>query len=175
VDKCCRLLTSHNVVTVRGNHDRWFLTGLARELPDATLPASVSAESRGVLERLPPMVEIETISGRALLCHGLGPNDMAKVTPDDFGYALDANDDLQKLIRNSPYRWILNGHSHRQMIRDFNGLTIVNAGTLRRADSPCFFELDFETSVALLFEVDSSGRIGTSPRRMRLPASPTPI
>ena len=30
----------------------------------------------------------DTIKGLALLCHGIGPNDMAKVGPDDFGYAL---------------------------------------------------------------------------------------
>ncbi len=175
VDKCCHLLRARNVATVRGNHDRWLLAGTGRDLPEATPAEAVSSESRRLLEGLPEKLELETIRGRALLCHGLGTNDMAKVNPDDFGYALEANDDLQKLLRGRLYRWILNGHSHRRMVREFQGVTVVNAGSIQRHLSPCLFELDFESSVAWLFEVDATGRIGLDAARIPLHEYPPPI
>ena len=122
-----------------------------------------------MLADLPEMVEFKTVQGLALLCHGLGPNDMAKVGPDDFGYALDSNDDLQNLIRGGSYRWILNGHSHRRMVRDFGGVTLINAGTLMRHHEPCFLELDFEAASVSVFLFDRSGRIETSPQEIPLP------
>jgi predicted phosphodiesterase len=169
VDRCCALLAAHRVVAVRGNHDRWLVAGTARNLPDATPVDHVAAESRRMLADLPEMVELKTVQGLALLCHGLGPNDMAKVGPHDFGYALDANDDLQNLIRGGAYRWILNGHSHRRMVRAFGGVTLINAGTLWRLHDPCFLELDFETGSGLVFLFDESGRLDTSPKEISLP------
>src|SRR5262249_24977353 len=141
---------------------RWLLAGTARDLPDATPADSVSAESRRMLAQLPEMVEIETVQGRALLCHGLRPNDMATVGPDDFGYALDAHDELQDLVGSDAYGWVLNGHSHRRMVRHFGGTTLINAGTLVRHREPCFLELDFEAASALVFLFDPVGRIEAS-------------
>jgi len=161
VDRCCRLLEEHRVVVVRGNHDRWLLAGTSRGLPLATPSTAVTAASRRMLGDLPEMVELETVSGRALLCHGLGPNDMGKVGPDDEGYALDSNDDLQRLI-GSGYRWILNGHSHRPMVRHFGALTLINAGTLLRHHQPGFLELDFERQSGLRYTFDAAGAIDLS-------------
>lgn len=168
VDECCKLLALHNVVTVCGNHDRWLLAGIARDLPDATPLDDVSEDSRAFLERLPPMVEIATASGTALLCHGLGPNDMAKVGPDDFGYALATNDDLQQLLQSRYFRWVINGHSHCRMVRSFPGVTIINAGTLKPEHSPCFLEVDFAQAVVLVFEFRPDGSIAPVPKSIAL-------
>ena len=168
VDECCKLLQDHRVVAVCGNHDRWLLAGTARELRDATLPADVSEASRAYLARLPRMVEISTAKGTALLCHGLGPNDMAKVGPDDFGYALDTNDDLQNLLRNGYFRWVINGHTHRRMVRAFPGLTIINAGTLIPEHSPCFLEIDFERELVSVFEFQPDGAVAPIPTSVPL-------
>lgn len=157
LDACCDLLAANGVVAVRGNHDRWLLAGTARELTDATPVGSISERTRAFLEKLPRMVEIRTIAGVALLCHGLGPNDMAKVRPDDYGYALESNDDLQNLIRGGSFRWVINGHSHRYMVRAFPGVSIINAGTLHRDYSPCFVEIDFRRSVVSFFGFDAGG------------------
>ena len=152
VDRCCELLARHRVLVVRGNHDRWLVKGQARDLPQATRAETLTAETLDLLRQLPEMVELETVAGTALLCHGLGPNDMAKVTPDDFGYALESNDELQDLLRGGRYRWVLNGHSHRRMVRQFGPLTIVNAGTLSRRDhEPGFLEIDFQTATAIVY------------------------
>lgn len=170
VDDCCALLEAHGVVTVAGNHDRWLLAGSARDLPDATALADVSEETRAFLARLPRMVEIATTQGLALLCHGLGPNDMAKVTPDDFGYALETNDELQKLLQNGYFRWVVNGHSHRQMVRAFPGLTIINAGTIKPGHSSCFLEVDFEQAQVLVYQfaADGSDAVESAPLRLGL-------
>jgi predicted phosphodiesterase len=168
VDRCCRLLESHRALVVRGNHERWLLAGTARQLPDATPIDQVSRESLQMLAQLPEMVEFETVRGPALLCHGLGPNDMARVLPDDAGYALDSNDDLQNLLRTGAHRWILNGHSHRRLVRRFGARTLINAGTLKRQHDPCFLELDFATCSGRIFEFDSSGFLATTAQEISL-------
>ena len=159
VDRCCALLEERRVLVVRGNHDRWLLAGQARTLPHATPVDGVSAQSRRFLTQLPEVAELETVRGRALLCHGLGANDMAKVGPDDFGYALESNDDLQSLVRIGAYRWVLNGHSHRRMVRPFGRVTIINAGTLKRDRSPCCLELDFETATGVVFSFEGEPEV----------------
>jgi predicted phosphodiesterase len=168
VDRCIELLAAHQVTCVRGNHDRWLLTGSARNLPHATPMAAVTPRLRSALERLPTIAEFDTPQGRALLCHGLGPNDMARVNPDDFGHTIESNDDLQNLIRCRCYRWVLNGHSHRRMVRHFAGLTIINAGTLTREHTPCFLEVDFKRGHVLAYEFGSKAEILTSPSELPL-------
>jgi UDP-2,3-diacylglucosamine pyrophosphatase LpxH len=68
---------------------------------------------------------------------------------------------------DADFRWVINGHSHRQMVRSFPGMTIINAGTLR-PHSPCFLELDFEQGVVLVFEFAPDGSITPVPRRLAL-------
>ncbi len=46
VGRCCDLLEEHGVVTVAGNHDRWLLAEVARDLPEATDPRTVSIRAR---------------------------------------------------------------------------------------------------------------------------------
>jgi putative phosphoesterase len=159
VDRCCALLEARRVVVVRGNHDRWFSKRTLRELPLATAPAQVASRSDDLLASLPETVDLETVAGRALLCHGIGRNDMSKVTPDDFGYAIEANADLQRLVREGTYRWVLNGHTHRRMVRHFGGLTLINAGTLAGDFDPCFLELDFAAALARVFLFRPDGQI----------------
>lgn len=168
LDACCDLLVANGVIAVRGNHDRWLLAGSARDLSDATPTDSISDRTRAFLEKLPRMVEIRTIAGLALLCHGLGPNDMAKVRPDDCGYALESNDDLQNLIRDGSFRWVINGHSHGPMVRAFPGVSIINAGTLHRDYSPCFVEIDFRRSIVSFFGFDANGVPLLTPREVVL-------
>lgn len=162
VDACCELLQAHCVTAVRGNHERWLLAEEMRDLIDATKTSEISPRTRQYLAGLPPTTELPTNRGLALLCHGLGANDMAAVRPDDFGYALETNDDLQQLLRKGRYRWIINGHSHRRMVRAFPGLTVINAGTLKPEHQPGFLEIDFERGLVFLFEFDETGNIRTT-------------
>lgn len=153
VDECCRLLRVRDVVTVRGNHDRWFLTGKNLELPHAT--ARVAPRSHRYLSALPTTVELHTARGPLLLCHGVGENDMASVKPDDVGYALESNLDLQRLVDGAAGgeapRLVVAGHSHVPMVRRLGALVLVNPGTLLRSQTPGFLQLDLATETVIVF------------------------
>ncbi len=142
VNACVNLLRQNQVRTVLGNHDAWFLKNSMRDLPDATPVDTVDLKNSQFIRDLPPEIEYDTPAGRMLLCHGLGKNNMAKVRDDDYGYALDNNFELQELIRSGQYRFVVNGHTHYRMVRDFGGLTVINAGTLLYGE-PEFLTIDF--------------------------------
>ncbi len=143
VDECCRLLRERQVRVVRGNHDRWFMSNVIRDLPLATERDAVSETNRAYLGELPPTLSFETPLGSLLLCHGLGENDMGSVRHHDEGYALATNDALHELIAG-PHALVVNGHTHHAMVRVFDGLTVINAGTLNPEQNPCFLVLDCE-------------------------------
>jgi predicted phosphodiesterase len=157
--RTAELLADHGALTVRGNHERWTLSNTMRGFPGATDPATLSARARAFLASRPATLELSSSLGPLLLCHGLGANDMAKVKPDDFGLALTSNDDLQALIHSQRYRLLVNGHSHRPMVRRFETLTIVNAGTLKRDEYPCLVVIDFARRVVDFVPFDAEGRV----------------
>jgi len=136
VDRCCELLRQNDVVAVRGNHDSWMLDGTLRSLRQATRREDLSSESLDYLKSLPSVRSVSRWLRGALLCHGLGPNDMASVLPDDFGYALEAKAELHDLIADPGVEIVLNGHTHRRMVRHFQGVTIINAGSLVSCQEP---------------------------------------
>jgi len=144
VDRCCRLLTDAGVITVQGNHDRWLFQSHRPLLPDATQRADLEPGSVQFLRSLPEMVELRTAAGLFVLCHGLPGNDMAQLRPDDTGYALESNLDLLRLLKEARYQFVINGHTHRRMVRQFSGITVVNLGTLYRKHDPCCAVMDLE-------------------------------
>jgi len=162
LNRCCKLLQNAGVDCVRGNHDNWLLAGQMRDLRNATPIEIVEPNCRVYLEGLPLVRKYQTIAGGLLLCHGLGKNDMAKVAPDDFGYAIENNADLQQLIQDDNYKFVINGHSHRRMVRSFGYLTIINAGTLRRDHDPCFLIADFQHMRVQYFDLLPDGQIQDS-------------
>jgi predicted phosphodiesterase len=144
LNRTVALLLEHRVLAVRGNHDRWLVGNQLRELPGANRLADVPPDVVAYLSALPVTREFRSPRGHVLLCHGLGTNDMAGVKPDHEGYDISSNTDLQQLISDRRYRFVLNGHTHRPMLRTFGPLSIVNAGTLLRDDERCFTYVDFE-------------------------------
>lgn len=145
------LLLEHQVLAVRGNHDRWLLGNQMRDLPGATPLGDVPPDVAAYLGALPVTREFRSPRGHVLLCHGLGTNDMAGVKPDHEGYDISSNTDLQRLISERRYRFVLNGHTHRAMLRTFGPLSIVNAGTLLRDYERSFTFVDFERGELLRF------------------------
>jgi len=143
VDKCCELLRESNAITVRGNHDRWFMEASMRNLPEATRLADVNDRSQTFIKSLSATQVLETVAGRLLLCHGLAENDMQRLTPDDYGYALQVIEELHTLIHSQEYKFIVNGHTHRRMVRQFTHLTVINVGTLYYAHEPCIALANF--------------------------------
>jgi predicted phosphodiesterase len=166
-DRCCELLREAGALTVCGNHERWLFEGAMRELPGATPLEALHASNREYLGGLPKTYELDTVSGRALLCHGLGEHDMAAVRPDDRGYALENNDTLQALIHDGRYAFVINGHTHQRMVRRVGALTVINAGTLHRDDNPCFAFVDFERERTTFFELcPGDGVVSAEERRL---------
>lgn len=149
--RSCDLLARHDVLTVRGNHDRWLVTDLAQDPSDprtrARLPGGMLAHLLKLRESTPPSVAaylsslpatraLSTARGPALLCHGLGGNDMAFVGPEEDPRAHAENMELRELQQSPDVQIVFNGHTHRRGVRHFEGLTIINAGTLARQHDP---------------------------------------
>ena len=159
VDKCCALLQKHQVSAVRGNHDNWFLSNQMRSLPEATLFAHSLPETQEYLQSLPSVREFQTKQGQLLLCHGIDKKDMGRVTPDDYGYSLEMNFELQEVVSARRYQFMVSGHTHRRMVRTFGGLTVINAGSLKQSHDPCFLTADFESGCVQFFSINASGGI----------------
>ena len=153
VDLCCEMLQAAKVWTVRGNHDRWALTGEMRSLPHATMKLAESAVE--FLRGLPDILEFETTRGPALLCHGVGDDDMAELTPHTRGYGLQAISGLRELML-SPTCYLIGGHTHQPMVRQFVGLTAINAGTLHREFEPSACLVDFVEEEVVRFAIHDS-------------------
>lgn len=145
------LMREHQVLAVRGNHDRWLLANQLRDLPYAKQLADTAPEVVSYLSALPATREFRSPRGHVLLCHGLGTNDMAGVKPDHEGYDIVSNTDLQQLITERRYRFVLNGHTHKAMLRTFGPLSIINAGTLLREAERSFSLVDFERGELLRY------------------------
>lgn len=140
VDRLVDLLKDHGVLTVRGNHDRWFLGAINRELPHAT--RSVAPATREYLEGLPATIRLPALGGDLLLCHGVGDDDMAELRPDTEGYALTCLDRLPALKEDPSLVWMVGGHTHEVMLRALPDLWVINAGAVGSARDPGFVITD---------------------------------
>lgn len=141
--RCCMLLRAHGALCVRGNHDRWWSKGKPMGFADGTPHDALGQELGAWVAALPPTRALATPLGALLLCHGLGDNDMVGVEPEDEGYALVVNQELQTLVDRADYQLVVNGHTHSRMVRRFGRrLWIINAGTLQGEREPGFGIVD---------------------------------
>ncbi|MCU0656913.1 MAG: metallophosphoesterase family protein [Polyangiaceae bacterium] len=153
LERCIDLLQRHRVLCVRGNHERWLLQGALRTLPHAHLREQLSPGALAFLQQLPATIPCDTVAGKLLLCHGLGPHDMLGVSPHDLPEHLEQNEVLQGLLLSRDFDLVVNGHTHRFLDRVFHGprggrLRIVNGGTLTRDHDPCVVHLDLDLPLA---------------------------
>lgn len=153
VIECLDLLQTYKVLTVSGNHERWIIKGQNMLLPDATHWQELNEKSQKFIKKLPATREFDTERGRLLLCHGLGSNDMVGVWPGDYGVALEYNLDLLRLTMEGLYKFVINGHTHARMVRAFDSVTIINAGTLVNKQSPCFLVADFTVGYVQFYDI----------------------
>ncbi len=165
------LLSEAQVCVVRGNHDRWYLGGVMRELPDALPVDALALRHRRWLEGLAPTRRFETPLGGLLLCHGTGSDDMRGVRTEDDGYTLEANEHLRALIDDPDIDLVVAGHTHRRMVRDLGGLTVINAGTLLPAEEPCFGILDLATATVTFLGFDSGAVVQLGSQRLKPPSN----
>jgi predicted phosphodiesterase len=158
VDRCCALLAEAHALVVRGNHERWFLAGTMRGLPEATM--SVSAETRRYLASLPPTLTLPSARGELLLCHGLGDDDMASVALDASSWDIRNDPALGALVEREEPLCVLNGHTHRRGVWSRGQLTVINGGTLYREHAPCFGLVDLERDEVRYWPVEAGGEVG---------------
>lgn len=136
---CIAQLQTQRAAVVRGNHERWVVEGNPME------PFDYPDDVLDWLAALPATVELATATGRVLLGHGIGDNDMLVLDSDTYGYGLENLDPLWALIRAGRHRWLIGGHTHHPMVRTIEGLTIINPGTLVQTQDPGFLIADFAT------------------------------
>ena len=154
VNRVCKLLAERAVLAVMGNHDRWFLEGRIRDLPDATPLSAHNVSAHAWLAKLPKTRCFQTARGPLLLCHGMGDDDMNAVYPNSEGYELESNLTLSNILNAKMYRVVINGHTHQPMVRRIQQLTIINGGSLCRQERPVCSVVDFDEGSVQFFEVN---------------------
>jgi predicted phosphodiesterase len=169
VDRCCERLGRAGVLAVKGNHERWFLAGTMRDLPDAT--RSLGAEARAFLSALPRTRRFDTAAGPVLLCHGLGEDDMASVAAEDDERTMQWwSPALASMVHADVPEIVINGHTHRRLMWSFRRVTVINAGTLYREHQPCFMIADLVEREVTWFDLDADHRI-IGQKRLPIPLS----
>lgn len=151
-NRTCELLREHQIQCVAGNHERWFLTDKNRSITGVTPKDALAQEHQRWLATLPQTARLATPLGNLLVCHGVGEDDMAFLQPETRGYALQAIDVLRELMLDPEVDFMLGGHTHQRMVRRFQGITVVNAGTIHRNFEVGVILLDFEEERVRCFD-----------------------
>lgn len=151
-DTSVQLLRDADVMTVRGNHDRWLLQDKARHVPHAHFSENLSSDTIDYLNGLPVQTEINTVDGKLLLCHGVAHDDLRKVWPGTERMPAERSSILDDIIREGDVRYMINGHMHFRTIIHFDALTLINAGTLKGEHWPGFSLLDLEEKEITAYE-----------------------
>ena len=136
-----RSLRDRGVICVAGNHERWFLHSERRSLKNATL--DLADDALAFISGLPVQRRFSTPAGSLLLSHGVGSDDEAWLSPETRGYALREIHTLHELMLDDSVQFMVGGHTHERMVRQFGGLTVVNAGTIHREFEQSFTVIDF--------------------------------
>lgn len=159
LEECCELLSKPDIYSICGNHDRWLLEGAMRDRADAVHRFELESDTIAFLEQLPPTETFDTPIGPLQLCHGIGSDDMALVLPLDSTDSLKQNVALQTLLTGGQHKAIVNGHSHRRMVRTVGDVVLINAGTLHRDHEPGFGVIDFTKAQVEFFSVSAPAAI----------------
>ncbi len=160
VNRCCELLAAPDIVTVRGNHDRWMLRGANLSMPNATHEADLVPASLAFVAGLEPEWSFTTTGGAGLLCHALGRDDMTVLDTGEPVEITRSRRGASELLAR--YSYVVNGHSHRRGVTHIETTTFINAGTLAPDNDPCFGIVDFGVPDVRFFEFDSNLNISVS-------------
>jgi predicted phosphodiesterase len=158
INRSCELLREGEVITVAGNHDRWLLNDKVRHLTDAHQRDELNDENAEFMKSLPRRRLLETVRGRLLLCHGVADNDLARVWPGRKPEEIKRCAELDAVLVEGHYSFLINGHMHFRVLIDFAGLTLLNGGTLK-GDRAGVCVVDFETDSISAHDASPGGRL----------------
>jgi predicted phosphodiesterase len=156
VDSCCTMLREAGVLTVAGNHDRWLLTSKVRHIDEAHRVEDLSEENHEFLAGLSQTSHLDTAAGPLLLCHGVSHNDLRKVWPGTQRMKIERSSELDTIIDDGDYRFVVNGHLHYRCVINFEDLTLINAGTIYHRHRPGVSVVDFQDGSVAAFELEAT-------------------
>jgi predicted phosphodiesterase len=157
LDRTIALLEAHGVIVARGNHDRWFLRDELRTLRPVQLQAEHPAAREAVRLWL-PYVELSTVRGPLLLCHGVGDDDFAVLKEHTSLDEVRSMSAWTRLRRAGRFSLMAAGHTHKAMVRAIEGLTVLNPGTLKRDDDPMCAIVDLRAGTMTLHDLVDPSR-----------------
>jgi putative phosphoesterase len=169
-NRCIGLLIRNKIIAVKGNHEKWIIKGEMRDMVGATRIEDLSAENIEYIKNLKDEIEIEENTTKMLLCHGIGKNDMACIKPDDYGYGLQCNDVLWDYIARSKYSIMIGGHTHEEMVRKIDGLTLINPGSMDKNNGSNFAIIDLFRNSVDFYSVDNQKEISKI-KQLEIPES----
>ena len=70
---------------------------------------------------------------------------------------IERSGELDRIIADGDYRYVINGHMHFRTLIHFEALTLINAGTLRGEHWPGFSLVDFQTEEITAWEFKEDG------------------
>ncbi len=153
LDRTIALLEEAGVVTIAGNHERWFLSGTMRDLRSVQ-HKEAHPEAARALGSLPPLLELSTTRGPLLVCHAVGLDDMTVLDDRTLIEMARWMPEFVAIEAAGRFRIVVAGHTHRFFVRRFPGFVWINAGTLKRDDDPCFVLVDLDEGVVHHFMID---------------------
>ena len=146
-NRSVELLKAFSVVTVRGNHDRWIIENKARHVKNAHKINDLSRSTLDYLTMLPSQAKIMLGKIRVLLCHGVGRNDLKKVWPGTNLLEPIRSSELDRIISEEKFDYVINGHIHFRTMVHFKKMTLINAGTISGDFSPGCTLIDFNENM----------------------------
>lgn len=119
-------MTISNLIALRGNHDKYYLTGQDIDtLSDkygSSYKISLSKKQRKYIENLPEHMELVFDNKRIAVYHG-GPADYLeqRIYPNSF---------MDNKILEQQVDYMILAHTHYQMLRKVGDMTLINPGSL---------------------------------------------
>lgn len=155
LERTIAILEEARVRVVRGNHDRWLVANEMRTLVPTQDPA-LCPRAVAAARLWPPVLEVATTRGLLLLCHAIGEDDMAVMkshTREDDVRSVAA---WGALTGQGRYRFMAAGHTHEVMVRPLDGVTVLNAGTLKRDDDPRVAVVDLAAGELHVYDLEDA-------------------
>lgn len=157
LERTIALLEAHEVLVVRGNHDRWFLTDELRTLRPVQLQRE-HPRAQAAARLWLPYLEVSTVRGPLLLCHAVGDDDFAVLKAHTSLDELRWTAAWSRVREAGRFALMAAGHTHEPMVRVIDGITILNPGTLKRDDDPVLAIVDLRAGTMTLHDLDDPAR-----------------